>query len=228
MCNECLKLPFPVSLEYVPYLWQQSDILIFLVDLDNYDTFSTSYLSKIELKYLERLQTSYFKKRYIVSRTVLKHIICKIANEQSASEIFTYKNECGKVCVLNHNELRICISYTESLAVLAISKVDVGIDIELARKLALKSTFENFHKETSLVDETAGETDLLKIWTLKESYSKFSNKKMHLVFNKELDLNSVNYSTYVLDNKYLISIVTSQRSYVTTINRLQKIECSWD
>ncbi|WP_318638247.1 hypothetical protein [Methanosarcina sp.] len=221
-------MPFPVSLEYVPYLWQQSDILVFLVDLDNYDTFSTSYLSKIELKYLDRLQTSYFKKRYIVSRTILKHIICKIANEQSASEISTYKNKYGKVCVLNHNELRICISYTESLAVLAISKVDVGIDIELARKLALKSIFKNFHKKTSLVDKITGETDLLKIWTLKEAYSKFSNKKMHLVFNKELDLNSVNYSTYVLDNKYLISIVTSQGSYVTIINRLQKIECDWD
>lgn len=228
MCKEYLKLPFPVSLEYVPYLWQQSDILVFLVDLDNYDTFSTSYLSKIELKYLERLQTSYFKKRYIVSRTVLKHIICKIANEQSASEISTYKNKYGKVCVFNHNELRICISYTESLAVLAISKVDVGIDIELARKLALKSTFKNFHKKTSLVDKITGETDLLKIWTLKEAYSKFSNKKMHLVFNKELELNSVNYSTYVLDNNYLISIVTSQGSYVTIINRLQKIECNWD
>lgn len=228
MCNKYLKLPFPVSLEYVPYLWQQSDILVFLVDLDNYDIFSTSYLSKIELKYLERLQTSYFRKRYIVSRTVLKHIICKITNEQSASEISTYKNECGKVCVHNHNELRICISYTGSLTVLAISKVDVGIDIELARKLALKSTFKNFHKKISFVGEIIDETDLLKIWTLKEAYSKFSNKKMHLVFNKELDLKSVNYSTYVLDNKYLISVVTSEGPYVTIVNRLQKIECNWD
>lgn len=228
MCNEYLKLPSPVSLECIPYLWQQSDALIFLVDLDSYDTFNTSYLNRIELEYLEILQTSHFKKRYIVSRTILKHIICKVANERSASEISTYKNECGKVCVLNHNELCICVSYTESLAALAISKVDVGIDIELARKLALKSTFKNLNDKISLMDETVSETDLLKIWTLKEAYSKFSNKKIHLIFNKELDLSSVNHSTYVLDNKYVFSIVTRSDSHIIDINRLQKIDCNWD
>lgn len=228
MCNEYLKLPSLVSLECIPCLWQHSDALIFLVDLDNYDTFNTSYLSRIELEYLERLQTSHFKKRYIVSRTILKHIICKVANERSASEISTYKNEFGKVCVLNHNELCICVSYTESLAALAISKVDVGIDIELARKLALKSTFKNLCTKISLMDETVSETALLKIWTLKEAYSKFSNKKMHLIFNKELDLSSVNYSTYVLENKYVFSIVTRSDSHIININRLQKIDCNWD
>ncbi len=215
-------LPFSVSLEYIPYLWQQNDVLVFLVDLDNYNIFNASYLSRIELEYLEKLQTNNFKKRYIVSRTVLKHIICKVANERSASEISTYKDENGKVCVLNHNELCICISYTGSLAALAISKVDVGIDIELARKLVLKSTFKNLYKKISLMDEMVGETDILKTWTLKEAYSKFSNKNMYLIFNKELDINSVNHLTYVLDNKYLFSIVTRSESHIIDINHLQK------
>lgn len=228
MYNEYLNLPFSISLEYVPYLWQQSDVLVFLVDLGNYDTFNASYLNRIELEYLERLQTNHFKKRYIVSRTVLKHIICKVANERSASEVSTYKDENGKVCVLNHNELCICISYTESLAALAISKVDVGIDIELARKLVLKSTFINLYKKISLMDENVGETDFLKTWTLKEAYSKFSNKNMYLIFNRGLDFNNVNHLTYVLDNKYLFSIVTRLESNIISINRLQKIDCNWD
>lgn len=228
MYNKYIKLPFPISLGHIPYLWQQSDVLVFLVDLDNYDTFNTSYLSRIELEYLKRLKTSHFKKRYIVSRTVLKHITCKVANEQSASEISTYKDEYGKVCILNHNELCICISYTESLAALAISKVDVGIDIELTRKLDLKSNFKNLYKKTSLMDETVDKPDILKTWTLKEAYSKFSNKKMCLIFNRELDLNSVNHSTYILDNKYLFSIVTRSESHIININRLQKIDCNWD
>lgn len=228
MCDQYLMLPSPVTLEYIPHLWQQSDILIFLVDLDNYGTFNASYLNWTELKHFERLQTSYFKKRYIVSRTILKHIICKVANERSASEISTYKDEYGKVCVLNHDELCICISYTKNLAAIAISKVDVGIDIELARKLALKSTFKNLHKKTSPMDETLSETDLLKVWTLKEAYSKFSNKEMHLIFNKELDLSNLDHSTYILDNKYVLSIVSKPDSHIIDINSLQKIECDWE
>ena len=87
---------------------------------------------------------------------------------------------------------------------------------------------KNLYKKTSLMDETVDETDFLKIWTLKEAYSKFSNKKMHLIFNRELDLNSVNYLTWIIDNKYLFSIVTCSESHIIDINRLQKIECNWD
>jgi 4'-phosphopantetheinyl transferase len=228
MYNENLKLPFPVSLEYIPYLWQQSDVLVFLVDLDSYDIFSTSYLNRIELESLERLQTSHFKKRYIISRTVLKHVLCNIINERSASEISTYKDDYGKVCIRNHNELCVCISYTESIAALAISKVEVGIDIELERKLALKSTLKKLRTKPSLTDKPVSEADFLKIWTLKEAYSKFSNKNMYLIFNKELDLSGISHSTYFLDNKYLLSVITQSDSHILNISRLQKIDCNWD
>jgi 4'-phosphopantetheinyl transferase len=228
MCNQYLKLPFPVSLECIPYLWQQSDTLIFLLDLENYDTFNTSYLNRIELESLEKLQTGYFKKRYIISRTVLKHIVCNVSNERPAFEISTYKDRYGKVCIRNHNELHICLSYTESIVALAISKVDIGIDIELARKLALKSTLKNLYTKPSLKNEPVSENDLLRIWTLKEAYSKFSNKNMHLIFSKELDLSSVSYSTYFLDNKYILSVITDSRLHSININRLQKIDCNWE
>ncbi|RPJ72968.1 MAG: hypothetical protein EHM20_12990 [Alphaproteobacteria bacterium] len=228
MFNENLKLPFPVSLEHIPYLWQHSDVLIFLVDLDDYSTFNTGYLNRIELESLERLQTSHFKKRYIISRTVLKHILCNVTGELSASGISTYRDGHGKVCIRNHNELYICISYTESLAALAISKVEVGIDIELGKKLSLKSNLKNLRTKSSCTDEPASETDLLKIWTLKEAYSKFSNKNMHLIFNKELDLSNVSHSTFVLDNKYIFSVITHSDSHTININRLHKIRCNWD
>ena len=197
MCIEKLTLPLSVSLEDIPYRWQQSEVLIFLVDLDDYFTFSTNYLNMVELESLKKLQTIYFKKRYIISRTVLKHILCNIINERSASGTSTYKDEHGKVCIRNHNELYICISYTESIVALAISKVEVGIDIEFKKKLSLESTLKNLRTKPSLTDIPVGEAYLLKIWTLKEAYSKFSNKKMHLTFNKELDLSNFSHSTYI-------------------------------
>lgn len=228
MLNENLKLPLPVSLEHIPYLWQHSDVLIFLVELDDYSTFNTGFLNRIELESLERLQTSHFKKRYIISRTVLKHILCSVTGERSSSGISTYKDGHGKVCIRNHNELYICISYTESLAALAISKVEVGIDIEFGKKLSLKSNLKNLHAKSSCTDEPVSETDFLKIWTLKEAYSKFSNKKMHLIFNKELDLSNVSHSTFVLDNKYIFSVITHSDSHTININHLHKIHCNWD
>lgn len=227
MFNENLTLPFLASLEEIPYLWQHSDVLIFLVDLNDYDTFNTDYLNRIELEFLDKLKTSYFKKRYIISRTVLKHIICNIACELPASRISTYKNMYGRVCICNHNELHVCISYTENIAALAISKVQVGIDIELEKKLALKSNLKNLSMRPLSTDEPISETGLLKVWTLKEAYSKFSNKKMHLIFSKDLDLSNVSYWTFTLDEKYIFSVITSSDSHTININHLHKIDFRW-
>ena len=80
----------------------------------------------------------------------------------------------------------------------------------------------------SFTDEPLSETDLLKTWTLKEAYYKFSNKNMLPNFNKDLDLSSVSHSSYVLDNKYIFSVITHSDSHTLNINRLQKIDCNWD
>ncbi len=228
MYNEILILPSPISLESVPYLWQQSNALIFLVNLNDYDIFSTKYLNEVEMEYLEGLQTGYFKKRYIISRTVLKHILCDIIRERPASGISTYKDGYGRVRIRNHSDLYICISYTQSTVVLAISKIEIGVDIELGKTLALKSNLKNLGAKSLLTDDSVNEADLLKIWTLKEAYSKFSNKNMHLIFSKKLDLSGVSYFTYFLDNKYILSIIAYLGSHIIGINHLEKIDCNWD
>lgn len=224
MFNENLMSPSLVSLDEIPHLWQHSDVLIFLVDLNDYDTLNTGYLSSIELESLARLKTSHFKRRYIISRTVLKRILCNVTGESSASGISTYKDGDGRVCILNNSELYICISYTESVVALAISKVEVGIDIELEKRLALKSNLKNLSMKLLSTDETISDTDLLKIWTLKEAYSKFSNNKMHLIFNKKLDLSSVNYRTFILNEKYILSVITNSKSHIIDINCLHRID----
>lgn len=223
MCNKNLTIPFTISLETIPYLWKQSDVLILLVDLDNYDTFNMDYLDRVEMEHFEGLQTSYFKKRYTVSRTVLKHILCSILNERSASDISTYKDGHGRVFIRNHNELYICISYTASAVALAVSKVEVGIDIEFGRTLNLKNTLKYLREKPSFMDEPVSETDLLNEWTLKEAYCKFSNKNMISNLNKDLDLSNVSHSSYILDNKYIFSVITRSDSHIISINRLKKI-----
>ncbi len=212
-----------VPLENIPQLWEQNDVLIFLIDLDNYETLSMECLNSIESEQLDKLQTIYFKKRYIVSRMVLKHVLCLILKKSSALEISTYKDECGKVHILNHKEVHICISYSENVVTLAISKVEVGIDVEIKRPLALKNTLKYFQKTSSCADKSVVEADILKRWTLKEAYCKFSNKDMYSIFSKEPDFNNICYSSYVLDNKYIFSVITDSDPHTINISRLEKI-----
>ncbi len=210
-------------LENIPDLWEQNDILIFLVDLDDYGTLSTEYLDEIETEYLERLKTGYFRKRYITSRMVLKCILCRILKGQSASDIATYKDEYGKVHVSSHEELHICISYTENIVTLVISKVEVGVDVELRKKRALSNISKYLHKKTLQIDKSANELDILTTWTLNEAYCKFSNENIFSSFHRELDLNNVFHSSHIIDNKYILSIITDDDRHAINISRLQKI-----
>ncbi|AKB75507.1 hypothetical protein MSLAZ_2246 [Methanosarcina lacustris Z-7289] len=223
MYTENLMQLSAVPLENIPQLWKQNDILVFLIDLDNYDTLSTGCLNSIEKEHLEKLQTTDFKKRYIISRMVLKHILCHLLNKNSVLEISTYKDECGEVHILNHKELHICISYSENIVTLAISKVEVGIDVEIKRPLALKNTLKYLQITSSCPEKSASDSDILKIWTMREAYCKFSNKSMLSILSRGPDFNNACCSSYVLDNKYIFSVITDSGLHTINISSLEKI-----
>lgn len=211
-----------VPLESVPHLWENNDILVFFIDLDNYDTLSAENLNNTEMEDLEKLQTSYFKKRFIVSRVILKHILYNLLNMESVLNISIYKDMYGGVHISDHEDLHICISYSENIAVLAISKVKIGIDIETKRPLELKHTLRYLYNTPSYSNKSVTDNDFLKIWTLKEAYCKFSNKSMFSFLNKEPDFNNVSCFYFVLDEKYIFSIVTGLGQYTISMNYLKK------
>jgi len=212
-----------VPLNNLPNLWAQNDVLIFLIDMGDYDTLSMGCLSKSEREYFEKLKTTYFKKRYVVSRMVLKHILCQLLNKSSVLEISTYKDEFGGVRILNHKELHICISYTENIATLSVSKVKVGIDVEIKRPMALKNTLKYLQPASPFSGKSESDGDILIEWTLREAYCKFSNEPMLSILSKEPDFNNTFCSNYLLDNKYVFSLITDSDSHTVKISRLGKI-----
>lgn len=221
-----LNLPASILLKDIPNLWEQNDILILLIDLDSY-TFSTRYLDDNEKEALNNLKTSYFRERYIVSRTVLKFVLHYLLKGQSVFKIGTYKDEYGRVHVRDHEELHICISYTASIVSLAISKVNVGIDIELKKPLSTGEFSKYLNKQALETNSLGNGLALLTLFTLKEAHSKFSNKSILSCLNKELDLDNIFSSSYILNERYILSIITAVKPHAINISYLQKIEASW-
>lgn len=219
------NLPASILLKDIPNLWEQNDILILLIDLDSY-IFSTRYLDDIEKEDLNKLKTSYFRERYIVSRTVLKFVLHYLLKEQSVSKIGTYKDEYGRVHVRDHEELHICISYTGNIVSLAISKVNVGIDIELKKPFSTGKFSKYLNKQAIETDGLGNGLDLLTLFTLKEAYSKFSNKSILSCLSKELDLDNIFSSSCILNDRYILSIIADAKPHAINISYLQKIDAS--
>lgn len=188
----------------------------------------TEYLSSAEKENLEKFQTLYFKKRFIVSRIILKHILCRILDKASVPEISTYKKGYGGVYIHNYEGIHICISYSENIISLAISKVRIGIDIEVNRPLKLKNNLRycqnmSQYYERSYPERQQTDVEFLKTWTMKEAYCKYSGKSMLLNLNKEPDASDIYFSNYILDGEYIFSIAADQKQYAVNICRLEKI-----
>ncbi|HII03013.1 TPA: hypothetical protein HA351_15640 [Methanosarcinaceae archaeon] len=179
----------------------------------------------MEKEDLKKLKTGYFRKRYITSRMVLKCILSRILEERSVSDIASYKDEYGKVHVRNHEELHVCISYTENITALAISKIELGVDIEVRKKRSLSNISKYLDKITFQSDKSGNDLDIFTKWTLKEAYCKFSNKSIFSTFNRELDLTNVAHSSYIIDNEYIFSLITSEGWDKINISLLERIAC---
>ncbi|TGC08305.1 4'-phosphopantetheinyl transferase family protein [Methanolobus halotolerans] len=218
-----LNISSRISLEHIPGLWEENDILILIVNMNDYGTPDAGYLDNMEKEHLDRLQTGYFKKRFITSRMVLKCTLCVLLDERSVLDISLYKDEYGRIHVRDHNELNICISYTEDVFFLAISTIEVGIDVEKKRKLPFKNIPKYMQAEMSYDSECAADLQFLVKWTLKEAYCKFSNKSIFTHLNKVVDTNDISYSSYLINGRYILTVVTDSDQYTINTNFFKKI-----
>jgi 4'-phosphopantetheinyl transferase len=61
---------------------------------------------------------------------------------------------------------------------------------------------------------------ILKVWTLKEAYCKYSNIDMLSSLNKKPGLDNVSYFNFLLNGKYILSIVTEMGQHIFNLSYL--------
>jgi 4'-phosphopantetheinyl transferase len=212
-----------VAVGQVSDLWEENDVLIFIIDLKDYPLADADHLNEVETVHLDTLQTEHFKNRYIISRIVLKYLSGYL-KKLSWSDMVTCKDKHGRVHVCDHNDLHVCISYTENIVALALSKIDVGIDMEIIRPRSVTSISRSIDRSLPDGSPSENNSDFLLMWTLKEAYCKLSNKTMFSNLSRKLDLSDVFHSNCIIDNKYMLAVVTKADQCKVGIYRLQKID----
>jgi 4'-phosphopantetheinyl transferase len=213
--------PSIVTAGQVSDLWEENDVVIFIIEMKDYPLADADHLNEAEKIHLNMLRTEYFRHRYIVSRLVLKYL-AGIIKERSCYDIVTCKDGNGRIHVCGHSDLNVCISYSEDILALALSKTEFGIDIEVIRSRSVASISKSIDRTLSDSIPSINSSDFLVRWTLKEASCKLSNKTMFSNLSKKLDLSDVYHASYVIDSKYLLAFVTKYYPYKVKIVRLQK------
>ena len=139
------------------------------------------FLSPKEKEYYSTFRSLQRKKEFLTVRILLQE-------KYDKSFQISYK-ESGQPFIKNNKELNISISHNKDWVVIAISKRQIGIDIEKVSKkiLRIKEKFCS-KKELENIDSNQETKHLSMLWSAKESAYKILQDKS-IIFNEDLIAN---------------------------------------
>lgn len=185
--------------------------------LDDKNTYDKAYqsLSNQRREKVDKLKFINDKKLSILSEILLKNALVELNVD---SDIGLTYNKYQKP-YLKNNDIYFNISHSGEYVICAISKDEVGCDIEYIKdidmKIANKFFYENEYK-TILNSNKQLET-FYRIWTLKESFM----KNLGLGFNIELN----SFEIVLSNNPVVIQKINNNKYYFKEID-IKNYKCS--
>lgn len=211
---------------------------IFILNIDNDDIKPYlkffDYLSMNRKKKIERYLKKIDKKLSICSELLIK-LALSLFTKKKFDDIGLFYEKNGSIST-NLNEIYISLSHTESIVVLAISQVDLGVDVERVGKFddlsysELKNILTENEKKYFFEDKN--NRSLSIIWTRKEAFGKYNKKGIvqELCLIETLK-NSTNSFFTFFHNEYVISMysllindvkvkIFSEKEFFCCLNKL--------
>ena len=185
------------------------------IDLSLYDNIDKNRLEKIK-----KSSNNLFKKEQLGSSLLLNDILENYFFMDTTKIEYIY-NEFGKPYIKDSN-LYFSLSHSNGVIALAVSKEEIGLDIELIKdvkdNLALKVMNEaeyNIYKGLSKNDKISY---FYEVWTSKEAYVKKLGTTLTLnPSNINIDTDVILKNINISDNQYMIALTDA--TYITIDER---------
>jgi len=187
-----------------------------------------------------------FRRWEDVIRTVFSHLLVKYMIQKKTGLDWTHiiigRTQYGKPYVKHNTGLHFNVSHSGEYAVVAVSDMPVGIDIEEIKPVdfyALRNFFTKGEFDTLMLTEPAKRLNYFyELWTLKESYIKALGKGLdfpldcfHITYMRESkyvlkDENSNHwfFKRYEMDKRYKMSVCSLKDEFPDAIDVLDSEE----
>jgi 4'-phosphopantetheinyl transferase len=186
--------------------WNTCDVLTFLADTGMYDISLEKGLDSAEKERLLQFKSEYFKKRFVVSRSLLKSILLHLRGTGNRNAIvLSEKNK--RVLVQGVPDIFISLSYSGSSIAITVSKRKTGSDIEKVSPGDLKkvrsSPFWDCWKSHTKKEDPH---HTLHIWTVVEAYAKLRDQNPYPLLNRSSLLHEAGFVSYCIDRCLILSL----------------------
>lgn len=147
----------------------------------------------------EKYLKFYDSVRCIMSYVLTEYIVKEVYGKDAAIEIVY--NRYGKPALKNYPDIKYNITHSGEWVIIAYNNKDIGIDIEKIRPVTIKIAkyFTDSEKEYLYSKHGDENENIIRLWTIKESYLKFLGKGLSQSlksFSVDLEKNRI-----IIDNK---------------------------
>lgn len=209
--NQCL-------FEEIPTYWEANDAITFLADLRMYNPAFYDDLDNNEKEQQQKFKTEYFKKRFTISRSLLRRILQPVLGADNPSDILLCKEKRGRVIVPGRPEIYISLSYSGPFIAISLGKQKIGCDIEVVRPVKtrkIESSPVFIHYNCS--KDRKPLQQVIHAWTLIESYAKLHDKNPYPLLNSCALFRNANFVSYCIDNHVILSLASGKIQFTDTL-----------
>jgi 4'-phosphopantetheinyl transferase len=176
-----------------------------------YHTSLYDVLTSSEKEREQKFKTEYFKKRFTISRSILKYILQPILVTDNPSKILLEKEKKGRVLIPGRPDIFISLSYSGPCIAITLGKQKIGSDLEVVRPVkANKIESCQIFIDYPYTDEQQYLWQLIHVWTLVESYAKLYDENPYRHLNSCSKVKDTTFVSYCI-NKHLIFSLASKK-----------------
>ena len=209
--NRCL-------FEEIPMYWEANDAITFLADLGMYHPSLCDVLDNTEKEQEHKFKTEYFKKRFTISRSLLKHILQPVLGADNPLDISLGKEKKGRIILPGRPDLCISLSYSGPYIAVTLGKQKIGCDLEVVRpvkasKITSSQIFINYHH----TDDREYLWQVIHVWTLVESYAKLYDKNPYSLLDSCTLCKEVNFVSYCINKPLILSLASKKEQFADAL-----------
>jgi 4'-phosphopantetheinyl transferase len=202
----------------IPAIWGTNDVITFLADLGMYHPSLYDVLDNSEKEQEQKFKIEYFKKRFTISRSILKHILPPILGAKHPSDILLGKEKKGRIKIHSRPDIGISLSYSGPCIAITVGKQKIGCDIEVLRpikdnKITSCPLFINYQ----CMDDKEKTRQVIHVWTLVESYAKLFDENPYSLLNPNFVFKEANFVSYCINKHLIFSLASEKKQFAESL-----------
>lgn len=193
----------------VTSFWTAHEAVSFLVDIGLYRPSLHAFLTRDEKERECRFKPAVSRRRFVVSRCVLKRVLMEILSEERVADIVLARNADGRIRVEGRPDVYVSLSYSGRSIAITVGKRKLGSDLEGVRPVRDGKITASPAYRSYLPPRDADRTQqVIHVWTLLESYAKLYDRNPYPLLDGRSPFPGADFVSYCVERRAIFSLAS--------------------